>query len=55
VSDDVQTRLRDAGPNAGDVGLALAEELVEESRRRAAGVYLIPPFRQPLAALDVLG
>jgi homocysteine S-methyltransferase len=55
VPEAVQKRLRDAGPDAGNVGLALAEELVEESRRRAAGVYLIPPFRQPLAALDVLG
>jgi 5,10-methylenetetrahydrofolate reductase len=55
VPEAVQARLRDAGANAGDVGLALAKELVEESRRRAAGVYLIPPFRQPLAALDVLG
>ncbi len=54
VPEDVQARLRDAGPNAGEVGLALAKELVAESRRRAGGVYLIPPFRQPLAALDVL-
>jgi homocysteine S-methyltransferase len=54
VPDGVQSRLRDAGPNAGEVGLALAKELIEESREWAAGVYVIPPFRQPLAALDVL-
>ena len=54
VPEHVQARLRDAGPNAGDVGLALAKELLEATRERAAGVYLIPPFRQPLAALDVL-
>jgi homocysteine S-methyltransferase len=54
VPDHVQARLRDAGPEAGDVGLALAKELVDASRERAAGVYVIPPFRQPLAALDVL-
>jgi homocysteine S-methyltransferase len=54
VPDRVQARLRDAGANAAEVGLELAKELVEASRERAAGVYLIPPFRQPLAALDVL-
>jgi homocysteine S-methyltransferase len=54
VPEHVQARLRDAGPNAGEVGLALAKELLEASRERAAGVYVIPPFRQPLAALDVL-
>jgi homocysteine S-methyltransferase len=55
VPEHVQARLRDAGPNAGDVGLELAKELLAASRERAAGVYLIPPFRQPLAALDVFG
>ena len=55
VPDDVQARLRDAGPDAAAVGLALARELVAESREKAAGVYLIPPFRQPLAALDLFG
>ncbi len=55
VPDHVQARLRDAGADAGDVGLELAKELLDASRERTAGVYLIPPFRQPLAALDVLG
>jgi methionine synthase / methylenetetrahydrofolate reductase(NADPH) len=54
VPEHVQERLRAAGPNAGDVGLELAKELLQASRERAAGVYVIPPFRQPLAALDVL-
>jgi methionine synthase / methylenetetrahydrofolate reductase (NADH) len=54
VPEHVQARLRDAGRDAGDVGLALAKELLAASRERAAGVYVIPPFRQPLAALDVL-
>lgn len=53
VPDSVLTRLRDAGPRAGETGLALARELVQAARERAAGVYLIPPFRQPLAALDL--
>ena len=53
VPEHVQKRLRDAGPNAAETGLALARELLEASRERAAGVYLIPPFRQPHAALDL--
>jgi homocysteine S-methyltransferase len=53
VPEHVQARLRDAGSDAAAVGLALAKELVEASRERAAGVYVIPPFRQPLAALDL--
>jgi homocysteine S-methyltransferase len=55
VPEHVQDRLRAAGSDAGDVGLAIARELLEESRERAAGVYIIPPFRQPLAALDLFG
>jgi homocysteine S-methyltransferase len=55
VPDHVQARLRDAGADAGAVGLELAKELLEQSRKHAAGAYLIPPFRQPLAALEVLG
>ncbi len=53
VPDHVQARLREAGPNAAETGLALARELLEASRKRAAGVYVIPPFRQPHAALDL--
>ena len=49
----VQERLRDAGANAGETGLEIARELVDASREAAAGVYLIPPFRQPHAALDL--
>lgn len=53
VPEPVLARLRDAGPRAAELGLALARELVEAARQQAAGVYLIPPFRQPLAALDL--
>ncbi|MDH4102368.1 MAG: bifunctional homocysteine S-methyltransferase/methylenetetrahydrofolate reductase [Thermoleophilia bacterium] len=53
VPERVQARLKDAGPNAADTGLAIARELFEASRERAAGVYVIPPFRQPHAALDL--
>ena len=42
------------GPAPPAVGLALARELVAGARDLAAGVYVIPPFRQPAAALEVL-
>jgi hypothetical protein len=45
--------VRAGGPRAAAVGLSLARELIEAAREQAAGVYLIPPFRQPLAALDL--
>jgi len=54
VPEAVQARLRDAGTGAGAVGLALARDLVAGARDLAAGVYVIPPFRQPAAALEVL-
>lgn len=54
VPDAVQERLRLAGPNAPEVGREIALELIEVSRERAAGVYVIPPFKQPEAALDLL-
>ena len=53
VPEHVQDRLRDAGADAAATGLAIARELLEASRELAAGVYVIPPFRQPHAALDL--
>ena len=35
-------------------GLELARALVDGSRGRVAGIYVIPPFKQPLGALDLL-
>ena len=54
VPEPVQRRLEAAGSNAAAEGLAIARELYEGARETAAGVYLIPPFKQPEAALDVL-
>jgi methionine synthase / methylenetetrahydrofolate reductase(NADPH) len=53
VPEHVQERLSKAGADAADTGLAIARELLEASRELAAGVYVIPPFRQPHAALDL--
>jgi len=54
VPEPVQEALRRAGPNAAEVGLELARALLEEAHEKAAGVYVIPPFKQPEAALDLL-
>jgi len=54
VPEAVQERLLDAGPRAAEEGLALARELYEGARDKLAGVYVIPPFKQPEAALDLL-
>jgi methionine synthase / methylenetetrahydrofolate reductase (NADH) len=55
VPEEVQRRLEKAGANAGAEGLALARELYAQARDKVAGVYVIPPFKQPEAALDLLG
>jgi methionine synthase / methylenetetrahydrofolate reductase (NADH) len=54
VPEAVQQRLDKAGASAGAEGLALARELYAQAREKVAGVYVIPPFKQPEAALDVL-
>jgi methionine synthase I (cobalamin-dependent)/5,10-methylenetetrahydrofolate reductase len=54
VPEAVQSRFREAGPRGAEIGLELARELYAEAREKAAGVYVIPPFRQPEAALDLL-
>jgi methionine synthase I (cobalamin-dependent)/5,10-methylenetetrahydrofolate reductase len=54
VPENVQQRFLDAGPRAAQTGLELARELYEEAREKAAGVYVIPPFKQPEAALELL-
>ena len=54
VPETVLEALRDAGAAAPAVGLALARELLASLRERVAGVYVIPPFKQPEAALDLL-
>jgi homocysteine S-methyltransferase len=54
VPEPVLERLSEAGPNAAAVGLDLARSLAEECRSRAAGIYVIPPFREPEAALELL-
>ncbi|MEX2102329.1 MAG: hypothetical protein WD805_00075, partial [Gaiellaceae bacterium] len=54
IPDAIQKRLADAGADARKLGFELARELVEETRARAAGIYVIPPFKEPTAALELL-
>jgi methionine synthase / methylenetetrahydrofolate reductase (NADH) len=54
VPDSLQRALEQAGSDAADVGFAHAKELIAASRERAAGVYLVAPFRRPLRVLELL-
>ena len=54
VPEHIQEALRKAGPNGAEVGNALGRELMAQARERAAGVYLVAPFRRPLGILDLL-
>jgi homocysteine S-methyltransferase len=54
VPDHVLEQLSEAGADAPAVGLALARRLVDAIREVAAGIYVIPPFKQPEAALELL-
>jgi homocysteine S-methyltransferase len=54
VPERVQQRLLDAGSDAAAVGLELARDLLAESREKAAGVYVVAPFKQPLGILELL-
>ena len=42
------------GPGRAEVGMAAAKELYAAAKERAAGVYLVAPYRQPLNILNLL-
>jgi hypothetical protein len=54
VPQALQDALERAGSDAAEVGFAHARELIAASRERAAGVYLVAPFRRPLRVLELL-
>ena len=54
VPEPVLAALRTAGADAPAAGLELGRALLASLRGRVAGVYVIPPFKQPEAALDLL-
>jgi homocysteine S-methyltransferase len=55
VPDELQEQLRDAGPGEAEIGFAHARELLAAARDRAAGVYVVAPYKKPLSVLDLLG
>jgi methionine synthase / methylenetetrahydrofolate reductase (NADH) len=50
----VLDRLERAGPNAAREGVAVARDLLAAVRDLAAGAYLVPPFKEPEAVLELL-
>jgi methionine synthase / methylenetetrahydrofolate reductase(NADPH) len=54
VPEHIQEALSAAGPDAADAGLEIARRLYREARTKSAGVYVVAPFKKPLAALDVI-
>jgi homocysteine S-methyltransferase len=54
VPEPLQEALREAGPDAAALGMEHARGLIAASRDRADGVYIVAPFRRPLAVLDLL-
>ena len=54
VPEPLQETLRDAGPDASKLGMEHARKLIAASRDRADGVYIVAPFRRPVAVLDLL-
>ncbi len=53
VPDHVLDTLERAKHDAAAVGLTLARELIQAVRETVSGIYVIPPFKQPEAALDL--
>jgi homocysteine S-methyltransferase len=54
VPESLQEALRKAGTDAARVGMDYAKELYAGARERAAGVYLVAPYRKPLNVLELL-
>jgi homocysteine S-methyltransferase len=54
VPPDVLDRLDRAGADAAREGMAVARDLLAAVRDLAAGAYLVPPFKEPEAVLELL-
>ena len=54
VPDGVRLRMREAGRHGSQVGVALAQELLQAVQSRIAGVYMIPAFGRYDAVAEVL-
>lgn len=54
VPESIRQRLQDAGNRAADVGITLAQELLQAAYPRIAGAYLIPAFGRYDTIADVV-
>ncbi len=54
VPGPVLERLERAGPDAAREGVAVARDLLAAVRDLAAGAYLVPPFKEPEAVMELL-
>jgi methionine synthase / methylenetetrahydrofolate reductase (NADH) len=54
VPGPVLDRLERAGPEAAREGVAVARDLLAAVRDLAAGAYLVPPFKEPEAVMELL-
>jgi homocysteine S-methyltransferase len=55
VPQHLQDALEQAGPNAAEVGMAHARELLAACPGRCDGAYLVAPYRRPTAVLELIG
>jgi len=55
VPQPLQDALEQAGPNAAEVGMAHARELLAACPGRCNGAYLVAPYRRPTAVLELIG
>src|SRR3954449_1122405 len=55
VPQHLQDALEQAGPNAAEVGMAHARELLAGCPGRCDGAYLVAPYRRPTAVLELIG
>ena len=54
VPEDLLAAMEAAGGDAAQVGFERAVKMLREAPDRAAGAYLIAPFKQPQAILPVI-
>src|SRR5438105_2924438 len=55
VPQALQDALEAAGPNAAEIGMAHARELLAACPGRCDGAYLVAPYRRPLSVLELIG
>lgn len=54
IPDEIQRRIKDAGDNAPREGVRIANEIIEQMRAWAQGIYLIPAFNRYDLAGDIV-